>query len=122
MTNVSGSNQLNCDFKCPNCATPVSCGIGFRAGIVRRIQYKLGDKITWDERNSWPTKRPQDGTFNTIGYFECENLNCSTWQDCFPQVQEVLISIVNDIISKVEATTYKPDQIEFAVIKPDKET
>lgn len=116
MSKISGSNMLMSDFQCPLCGTKVSCGIGFRAGYVANIQYKPGDKISWEGGNTWPESRPQNGTFATIGYFECENLKCDSWQDCFPEVQEVLISIENDAIVKIEPTKHKPDQISFDIV------
>ncbi len=121
MTEISGSNHLKDDFKCPRCGAPLSCGIGFRAGTVNGIDYKVGDKIDWNSKHTWPAERPESGNFKTIGYFECENLRCETWSDCFPEVQEVLISIENDIIKEFKTVFYKPDKIEFEVLPPDQE-
>lgn len=122
MTEISGSNHLvQDDFKCPRCGTKLSCGIGFRAGTVKGINYKIGDKIDWSGKHNWPSERPENGSFKTIGYFECENLRCETWNDCFPEVQEVLITIENDIIRAYKPVFYKPDSIDFSVLAPDQE-
>ncbi|MBY0359839.1 MAG: hypothetical protein K2W82_17685 [Candidatus Obscuribacterales bacterium] len=119
MAKIIGSNKLVSDFICPQCAKSVTCGIGFRAGDVANIQYKLGDKVTWNNALTWPEKRPLDGTFSTIGYFECENLHCTSWQDCFPQVQEVLIYIENDCLIKAVPCRYKPEQLDYTVLRVD---
>ncbi|MBX9686996.1 MAG: hypothetical protein K2X27_09855 [Candidatus Obscuribacterales bacterium] len=121
MSEITGSNHLLNDFKCPHCGTPVSCGIGFRAGTVKNLNYKVGDKISWSGKSQWPEQRPFGGNFKTIGYFECENLRCETWNDCFPQVQEVLITILDDVIRDAKPVFYQPDKIEFAVFDPEQE-
>lgn len=121
MSEISGSNHLLSDFKCPQCGAAITCGIGFRAGTVKGLDYKLGDKIEWAVKRNWPDERPEGGNFKTIGYFECENLRCQTWNDCFPQVQEVVITIKNDVISDVKTVFFQPDKIEFTVFSPDQE-
>ncbi|MBX9723891.1 MAG: hypothetical protein K2X81_20965 [Candidatus Obscuribacterales bacterium] len=121
MSEIAGSNHLVSDFKCPKCGAAITCGIGFRAGTVKNLNYQIGDKIDWSGKRNWPEHRPPDGTFKTIGYFECENLRCETWNDCFPQVQEVLITIKNDIVSDVKEVFYQPEKIEFSVFSLDQE-
>ena len=121
MSAISGSNLLHSDFNCPRCGTLITCGIGFRAGIVRGIEYRLGDKIDWSGKKTWPCERPEGGSLKTIGYFECENLKCPTWHDCFPEVQEVLITIQNDVISQVKSISFQPGRIDFTVFSPDQE-
>lgn len=118
---VSGSNYLRGEFKCPKCGAEITCGIGFRAGTVGGINYKLGDKIVWAEKRNWPQERPEDGSFKTIGYFECENLRCPTWSDCFPEVQEVVITIKNDVISDLRPVFYNPGEIKFSVFSLEEE-
>jgi hypothetical protein len=121
MTAINGSNHLQSDFKCPKCGAAVSCGVGFRAGTVKGTDYKIGDKIDWSGKTNWPAERPDDGSFKTIGYFECENLRCETWNDCFPEVQEVLITIEHDIIRAAEPIFFQPNKIEFSVFSLDQE-
>lgn len=81
----------------------------------------MGDKIDWSGKKTWPEERPEGGNFKTIGYFECENLRCPTWNDCFPQVQEVLITVKNDIISEIRPIFFRPDKVEFSVFSLEQE-
>lgn len=121
MAEITGSNHLQSDFKCPRCGSEISCGIGFRAGTVRGTQYGIGDRLDWSGPGTWPEQRPEGGNLKTIGYFECENLKCETWRDCFPDVQEVLITIESDVIRQVKSVSYQPGKITFAVFSPDQE-
>lgn len=121
MSGISGSNQLDVEMACPKCGHAVTTGIGFRAGVVKGLKYKPGDKITWEGKPTWPAERPANGDFKTIGYFECENLRCSTWSDCFPEVQEILINIKNDVITDYASVFYKPDKVDFEVLSPEQE-
>ena len=111
-------NILNTDLPCPKCGAKISSGIGFRVGKVAGLSYEIGDRITWGDSGNRPAVRPQDGSLKTIGYFECENLDCETWQDCFPEVQEVLIVIENDVIEDVKPTIHKPGVVSFDIIEP----
>jgi hypothetical protein len=121
MSDISGANHLQGDFKCPRCGATISCGIGFRAGTVNGADYRLGDRIGWSGKNTWPAQRPEGGNLKTIGYFECENLQCETWKDCFPDVQEVLITILSDVISNIKPVSFQPNRIDFSVFSPDQE-
>ncbi|MBY0548784.1 MAG: hypothetical protein K2W95_16050 [Candidatus Obscuribacterales bacterium] len=121
MSGINGSNQLDVDLQCPKCGHPVECGIGFRAGAVKGIKYKPGDKISWDGKPTWPSERPIGGNFKTIGYFECENLRCPTWSDCYPEVQEMLVTIEGDVITGYSSVSYKPDKIDFEVFSLEQE-
>ena len=119
MTRNIGANTLYSDIKCPRCGKLVKSGIGFRAGTVNNLSYKIGEMINWDCPPTWPGTRPADGNLKTIGYFECDNLNCETWQDCYPEVQEALIIVKADIISDAKPYTHKPNELGFDVIEPD---
>ena len=121
MSEISGSNNLNINWNCPKCKQPVSSGIGFRAGVVKGLSYKIGDKIDWSAKTTWPAERPDGGNFKTIGYYECENLRCESWSDCFPEVQEVVITIHDDVICSAIPAFYQPDKIDFFVLSPDQE-
>lgn len=121
MSGINGSNQLDVDLRCPKCGRPVECGIGFRAGAVKGIKYKPGDKISWEGKPTWPEQRPAGGNFKTIGYFECENLRCPTWSDCYPEVQEMLVTIEGDVITGYSSVSYKPDKIDFEVFSLEQE-
>jgi hypothetical protein len=115
---VSGApNTLYADVKCPKCGKNVTSGIGFRIGKVDGSSYKLGQKIAWDAP-SRPPSRPKNGSLKTIGYFECDNLECESWHDCYPEVQEALIVIHDDVIAEAKATVHKPGEIDFDIIEP----
>jgi hypothetical protein len=113
-----GSNTLYAEIKCPRCGKTVKSGIGFRAGTVKHFSYQLGEKIQWQDAPTWPAERPDGGNLKTIGYFECDNLECDTWQDCYPEVQEALIVIKADIISDAKPYTHKPNELVFDIIEP----
>jgi hypothetical protein len=113
-----GTNTLTCEIKCPKCQKTIKPQIGFRAGTIRQRTYKMGDKLDWEGPGTVPEARPSGGNLKTIGYFECDNLHCSTWQDCYPEVQEALIVIESDIISHVKATTHRPNEILFDILEP----
>jgi hypothetical protein len=113
------SNTLYCDILCPKCGKKVESGIGFRVGSVDQHSYKIGERLTWDGPRLRPSERPKDGNLKTVGYFECDNLNCPTWADCYPEVQEALITIRGDVIAEVQPITHKPNQIDFDIIEPN---
>lgn len=114
-----GFNTIIPDFNCPGCGEPIHSGIGFRVGKIARLSYKVGDKLSWDGSNCRPEKRPDKGNLKTIGYYNCDNPKCETWQDCFPLVQEVLIDIREDVIHEVKPTTHKPLEQTFDIIEPE---
>ncbi len=78
-------------------------GVGFRVGSIANKRYQLGDKIDWTGDNCRPSERPIGGSLTTIGYFNCDNFSCVTWQDCYPAVQQALIVIRNDVIAETHA-------------------
>lgn len=117
MEQATGTNTLYCEIKCPKCGKVVTSGIGFRVGAVNQDSYKMGEKLKWDGPRLRPVDRPKNGNLKTIGYFECDNLNCETWQDCYPEVQEALITIKSDVIAEVQPFTHKPNQLDFDIIE-----
>ena len=78
---------------CPFCQEKLSSGIGFRVGAIASKTYKLGDKLDWKGKDCRPEKRPKGGNISTVGYFNCDNIRCSTWSDCYPEVQQAIITI-----------------------------
>lgn len=117
MTSKSnGFNTLYAEVACPQCGRIASSGVGFRAGSVHQAKYQLGQKLDWNGPNLRPQERPAEGNLKTIGYFECDNPGCSTWHDCFPEVQEALITIENDVIIGAKVITYKPGEQSFDII------
>lgn len=79
----------------------------------------LGEKLRWDGPNCRPPQRPPNGNMKTVGYFNCDNPRCDTWKDCFPEVQEALITVRNDEIRDVEVINYKPHEHSFDIIEPE---
>lgn len=118
MAEPTGVNTLYSDIKCPKCGKVVTSGIGFKVGSIDRGEYKIGEKLKWESGKSRPRERPDGGNLKTIGYFECENLSCETWSDCYPEVQEALITIKSDIISEAKPYTHKPNEQVFDIIEP----
>jgi hypothetical protein len=116
---TNASNTLYSEIPCPKCGKKVTSGIGFRAGSVDQRSYKLGERIAWDGPRPRPNKRPDGGNLKTVGYFECDNLNCETWADCYPEVQEALITIKSDVIADVQPFIHKPNQLDFDIIEPN---
>ena len=111
-------NTLYADVQCAHCGRKVTSGIGFRVGKVAGLSYKLGQKLSWDGGSSRPATRPADGSLKTIGYFECDNLSCESWHDCYPEVQEALIVIRQDVIAEAQPTVHRPGEIGFDIIEP----
>jgi hypothetical protein len=113
------SNTVYCDIACPKCGAKVTSGVGFRVGSVDQLSYKLGETLKWEGPRQRPAMRPKDGNLKTVGYFECDNLKCETWADCYPEVQEALITIRSDVIAEVQPFVHKPNQIDFDIIEPN---
>lgn len=114
---ASAPNTLYAEVPCPKCGKKVSSGIGFRVGALDAKSYKLGERLAWDGQRTRPLRRPAGGNLKTVGYFECDNLDCETWQDCYPEVQEALITIKADVIVEVQPIVHKPNQIDFDIIE-----
>ena len=112
-----GTNTLHHELDCPRCGAKVSSGIGFQVGAIKRANYRLGERISWDGPVVRPAERPQSGNLRTIGYFNCDNPRCESWQDCFPEVQEALITIADDIIADVCVIQHKPDKQDFDILE-----
>lgn len=113
------TNTLYYELACPKCSVIVHSGIGFRIGHLQRISYRLGETIKWNGNNCRPSKRPKDGNIKTIGYFNCDNPRCETWKDCFPEIQEALIVIENDVITDVSPIKFKPGEQSYAILEPE---
>lgn len=118
--NIVGTNTLYYEFNCPICDSVVRSGVGFRVGIIKHLTYRLGQKLDWGNvQNSRPPVRPENGNLKTIGYFNCDNPRCQTWSDCFPEVQEAIIIIKNDIIEDVQPTGQIPENHTFDILEPE---
>ncbi|HEY9784904.1 MAG TPA: hypothetical protein V6D17_05835 [Candidatus Obscuribacterales bacterium] len=106
------------EISCPFCKEKVTSGIGFRVGAIANRAYKVGDRLSWEGENIRPAKRPAGGDITSIGYFNCDNVACSSWKDCFPDVQQALVVVENDVIVKAEVYNGPSKGEEFAIIKP----
>jgi hypothetical protein len=96
----------------------VTSGVGFKVGAIENHNYKIGDKLKWDGSKCRPAARPSDGKIKSIGYFNCDNVRCSSWQDCYPQVQQALVTVENDIITEVSVFHERIDGQNFDIIEP----
>ncbi len=94
-------NTVYADLNCPFCGAPVESGVGFNVGKIEKRRFAVGDEIDWGGLDTRPAVRPENGDLQTIGYFNCDNLKCSSWKDCYPEVQTALIVITNDHLAAV---------------------
>lgn len=112
-------NTIYCDLKCPFCKEPVTSGIGFRLGDLKNEKYRVGDRLSWDGPQCRPRERPPGGNIKSVGYFNCDNVRCASWQDCYPQVQQALIVVENDVLQDVQV--YPGDVLgpqDFPILEP----
>lgn len=79
---------------------------------------KVGDSVTWNGPNSRPPTRPEAKVVKTVGYFECDNIRCSSWQDCFPLQQRALITFDEDRIAAVAVFDGEATNDGFDIIEP----
>lgn len=100
-------------------------GVGFKLGQVAHHAYKIGDQLRWDGENCRPSVSFDPATtIKTIGYYNCDNIRCETWQDCYPQVQMALISINENVIVAVEhfegeeAEKVSQSKQKFPILEP----
>lgn len=111
-------NTVYADIVCPFCKTKVTSGVGFCVGAVNKRSYKKGERLSWDGAARRPEQRPAGGNLKTIGYFNCDNVECESWKDCFPDVQPALITIEDDQIVKVEVYKGPLSGEQFEIIEP----
>jgi len=110
-------NTVYTDLKCPECKSAIASGIGFRVGAIENRSYHLGDTLNWQGDNCRPRQRPKNGCLRTIGYFNCDNPKCSTWNDCFPEVQSALVVIANDLIAEVSVYNGVSSNSKFEILE-----
>ena len=108
-------NTLYADVHCPFCQDKVSSGIGFKIGALTGKSYRIGDKLVWKGETSRPEKKPPAGNISSIGYYNCDNVRCSTWQDCYPQVQQAFVRVKNNVIVAVEPVEDHADFKSFEI-------
>jgi len=107
------------EFVCPFCKEQLTSGVGFRLGAILRLNYQMGDELIWRGGECRPESKPLLCDFKTLGYFNCDNPACSTWTDCFPEVQHATVTVVNNRITAVEQYDMPSDvQVEeFAIFE-----
>lgn len=106
------------DLICPFCNEKVTSGVGFRLGCLENKNYKPGEKLSWEGGTCRPETRPKGGNIKSVGYFNCDNVKCKSWTDCFPEVQQALIVVKNDVIEKVEVYKGPLSGEQFEIIEP----
>ena len=90
--------------------------MGFKLGFLNQDIYKIGDQISWEGEELRPDSKPSHPVIKTLGHFNCDNLKCSTWQDCFPDVQTALITVENNRIVDVSIYICQGGEEEFAIL------
>ncbi len=97
----------------------MTSGVGFRVGAILRHNYKLQDELIWKGGECFPAERPKLGNIKSLGYFNCDNPACSSWTDCFPEVQHALVIVEENRIKRVESFELPEDaEIEdFAILE-----
>lgn len=111
-------NTIDGELECPHCKSRIVSGVGFRLGQLNQRIYKLGDELAWEGDSCRPPSRPRAKLIKTLGHFNCDNIKCSTWQDCFPDVQAALITIKDNVITSLEIYQCQGDEEEFAILEP----
>jgi hypothetical protein len=110
-------NTVYSDLECPYCNSAIESGVGFQVGVIENRAYHLGDQLNWKGTNCRPKQRPPSGTLRTIGYFNCDNPNCSSWSDCYPEVQSALIVVANDRITEVSVYNGVSSEEKFEILE-----
>lgn len=111
-------NTVYADLKCPVCQEKIISGVGFRIGALNNAKYRLGEKVSWDGPICRPRQKPRAKAIKTIGYFNCDNTRCGTWQDCYPEVQQALVTIEDDVIADVQSYKGELSTKDFDIIEP----
>jgi hypothetical protein len=109
-------NTIYAPLHCPHCKAEITSGVGFRAGSLLQARYNLGDKLNWEGDDCCPAARPPKGNLRTIGYFNCDNMDCTTWQDCYPEVQQALVVVNNDVIKEVKNVGKDENFAQYAIV------
>jgi hypothetical protein len=112
-------NTLYADVHCPFCNEKVTSGVGFKVGALTNKSYRIGDKLNWKGAPVRPEKPPAKGDITSIGYFNCDNIRCSTWQDCYPQVQQAFILVKNNVLVAVELADSKGNFQSFEITESE---
>lgn len=111
-------NTVYPDLRCPYCEEAIVSGVGFCVGAIGRFDYRIGDRLRWEGSVCRPVERPVGGNIKSVGYFNCDNMRCKSWMDCFPLVQQALITVENDVITAVELFDGQASDNGFDIIEP----
>jgi len=112
-------NTVYAELICPFCDEKVTSGVGFRLGAIDRSQYKLGEKLKWQGDHCRPKSPPSCEVIRSVGYFNCDNIKCKTWSDCYPQVQQALVTVKNGIIADVSVLHEHKAGQNFDIVEPE---
>lgn len=112
-------NTLEGGLVCPQCKADIISGVGFRLGTIASLRYKVGDSLSWEGDYCRPQSRPQEKEIKTLGYYNCDNVHCKSWQDCYPEVQLAVITVENNIITKVEPYSGPEPTRDFPILEPE---
>ncbi len=115
-------NTLEDGLNCPFCNAVIISGVGFRLGSIASLRYKVGDSLSWDSDYCRPKEKPQANVIKTLGYYNCDNIKCKTWQDCYPDVHLAIITVENNVISNVEPYKGPEPKSEFPILEPEELT
>lgn len=111
-------NTLVDGLVCPKCKADIISGIGFRLGHVASLRYKVGDSLSWEGNNCRPPTKPKEREIKTLGYYNCDNMKCESWQDCYPDVQLAVITVVNNVIAAVDPYQGPEPTRDFPILEP----
>jgi len=111
-------NTINGGLSCPFCKEKIVSGVGFQYGTIDNRQYAVGDEIDWSGTPCRPAKKPTEDLVKTVGYFNCDNVRCSSWQDCYPDIQTALVTIEKNKIKSLAIYTGPELERQYQIIEP----
>ncbi len=111
-------NTLEGGLVCPQCKADIISGVGFRLGSIASLRYKIGDSLSWEGSYLRPPSKPGAREIKTLGYYNCDNIKCKSWEDCYPDVQLAVITVTDNKITSVEPYTGPEPAKEFPILEP----
>jgi hypothetical protein len=112
-------NTVYSDLLCPFCDEKVESGVGFQLGAIAGTKYHLGDLLKWDGKHCRPAALPACEVIRSVGYFNCDNIRCKTWSDCYPEVQQALVTVKNGVIAEVVVLHERRSGQNFDIVEPE---
>lgn len=110
-------NTLYADLDCPFCKEKVISGVGFRLGYLGHQSYHLDDTLNWDGQPINPSRRPEKGNIIQVGCFNCDNVRCASWQDCYPTVQQAFVHVANNVLVACEPVDANLQLKDFQILE-----